>query len=189
MFGLEMVLARHAIGVHAFPVETTVKKSIIPAIKAWPVSKPMACKRGSAVTIEIILGWDHLNPRRRTVSPSALPALADEIRDLLEQTEQAPVDPFMIIARSGQNFMQCLSNPAGWLLEKREGDERHHYRALEPIEPSKAIGVDSSLMQRIFNKPRHRGWNLTRELITEAMVAYATGAREPDWLEWERIEV
>ncbi|RMH18893.1 MAG: hypothetical protein D6698_06415 [Gammaproteobacteria bacterium] len=140
--------------------------------------------------IEVVLGWYpnfSLSDLHRP--DGGIPSLAEAIPLLLEQTEQAPSDPFMVLARSGQYFMQCLSSHAGWLLEKREGDGDHHYRALEPMEQWKASSMDPSLMERIFKKPHHRGWYLTRELVTEAMLAYATGRPEPDWLEWERVEV
>ena len=105
----------------------------------------------------------------------------------LDAVSVAIVDPFVIVARSGQQYMQCL-NKGDWKLEKREGSEGEHFEAsrtnLEPPAPEKIAFLDKILARREVLSVR-----LNRDEVEEAMTAYLEGNADPDWIIWTRIEV
>ena len=111
------------------------------------------------------------------------------LRSALEAARDASTDRFVILERSGQFFMQCLCEDTGWLLEKREGNEGSHFRAMEKPANPKAESGNQNLMSRIFAKRQAPSLYLGFEKILEAMTRYQEGAPEPEWLEWERVEV
>lgn len=113
----------------------------------------------------------------------------DDVRVALEAARDATSDRFVILERSGQYFMQCLCKEFGWLLEKREGDEEHHFGALVKSEKNRAENGTEDLMSRIFAKRSESSRYLDFEQVLEALSYYLEGWQEPDWLEWERISV
>ena len=140
----------------------------------------------------VIPGWSRrpiFGPEdRQTHAGDDAEKLRGKLFALVRQAEIALGDRFLVIERSGQHFMQCLCDAGGWLLEKREGDDERHFRALAPVEdlPDRA---EKSLMQQILAPRRQRGWYLTREQVEDAMAAYLLAEPEPGWLEWEKIVV
>ncbi|GEM_PF-2014209 len=139
----------------------------------------------------VILGWV---PRRFDCADQSLSFDGDremlrrQMSRLIEEAEARVSDPFLIIERSPQYFMQCLCEGNGWLLEKREGEEERHFRALAPAKGDQGP-LGNALMQRILAPRRQQGWYLTQDQIGEVMSSYLLDEPEPDWLEWERFEV
>lgn len=160
----------------------------------WP--KPVSGPGG-----KLILGWKpthHIfGPIPRTLSvpdsgreigTSDRNFLRKQLLGLIAQTQAAVSDRFLIIERSGQHYMQCRCDEDGWLVEKREGDEAHHFRALAPANSGTDVNEDP-LMKLIFAQRKQRGWYLDQEQVDEVMVSYLLAEPEPCWLEWERVEV
>lgn len=116
----------------------------------------------------------------------------DRINDVpaaIEAARDVPRDRFVILERAGQYYMQCLCRDYGWLLEKREGDEQHHYRAIVSSTKPQDRSADNDLMSRIFSKRAEPSPYLDIKQVLDAMNSYHQGNPEPDWLSWERIEV
>lgn len=140
----------------------------------------------------IITGWNSAGP------PDSGRYLANSVDDhqalrkatylLLQQAEAQLADRFLIIERSDQHYMQCLCDPAGWLLEKREGGAGSHFRAVVP----KAQDADAggkSLMAKIIGPTRQLRLYLDTNQVHEAMTSFLLCQPEPEWLAWERVEV
>ncbi len=98
----------------------------------------------------------------RPKNPRSLVAL------YLKEVASAITDPFMVIERGPQHFIQCLNQDTGWRLEKREGDAGAHFLAF-------VAGT-----QRMMLKDNE---------VEDALVAYLEETPDPDWLEWQSIEV
>lgn len=113
----------------------------------------------------------------------------DDVRVALEAARDAASDRFVILERSGQFFMQCLCKEVGWLLEKREGDEEHHFRGVAKSEKPRTENGDGDLMSRIFAKRSGPSRYLDFEQVQEALSHYLEGRPEPEWLEWDRISI
>lgn len=117
-------------------------------------------------------------------------ATRDDLLTALTNAKEAEENPFLIIERSGQEYIQCLCEETGWILEKREGDEDRHYRAMVNDNPIPRRAADAITIQdRIFASKEPPRMNLSFEEVSEAMTCYLQGAEEPAWLDWERIEL
>jgi len=140
----------------------------------------------------VIIGWAMRHPGVQNDLPENAdddPAvLREKMSRLLDQARAAVTDPFLIIERREQHYMQCKHDEAGWIVEKREGDEEHHFRALAR-RPDEVDSHDSPVMKRIFDTRRQRGWYLVQDDVDEVMSSYLLAEPEPEWLEWERFEV
>ena len=112
-----------------------------------------------------------------------------DVRSALEAARAAIGNRFVVLERSGQQFMQCLCKETGWILEKREGDEERHFRALAINADPERDNGDDNLMVRIFSRKKEPSRYLDFGQVLEALNCYHEGEPEPDWLEWERIEV
>ena len=153
--------------------------------------------------VEVTLGWEpqvlwrvnvdgRHTPSRGGAVRADQAAWHDEIaawlRECLVAAEQQPVDPFVVVARAGQQFMQCLWQPMGWRLEKREGDEGHHYVA--SVHQAEGVADDTpEIIRRILAQPIPLMGFLDLNQANEAMGRYLLGQPEPDWLEWSKITV
>lgn len=140
----------------------------------------------------IIVGWNLAGPPDRghdlANSDDDHQALRKATYLLLQQAEAQLADRFLIIERSSQHYMQCLRDQSGWLLEKREGDKGSHYRALAPKEEVAKVGA-KSLMTKLFERTQVRRINLDTNHVHEAMTSFLLCQSEPEWLDWERVEV
>jgi len=115
---------------------------------------------------------------------------ADSLRVAMITAQDAVLDRFVILARDGQFFMQCLCTPSGWRLEKREGDADHHYRALVCSEdPSEDVSTMDPTLRQLFNPSLAAGTFLEFDEVFEAMRSYLALAPEPVWLGWEKYEL
>jgi hypothetical protein len=140
----------------------------------------------------IIPGWVLRNfpaqDHKRDICSGDPEVLREQLTLLLQQAKAAGANRFLIIERSGQHFMQCLCDDGGWLVEKREGDEQRHFRALAPRDVD-AGTQEASLMQKIFAPTKHRSWYLDMDQVNDVMAAYLLCDPEPEWLEWDRYEL
>ncbi|KEO85563.1 hypothetical protein EH30_13680 [Erythrobacter sp. JL475] len=116
----------------------------------------------------------------------------EDLGAALELASLATGDAFVILERSDQEYMQCLCEAAGWVLEKREGGDDRHYRAgvelMATISPD-APTRDPILARKFAGSGGGMRLYLTFEEVGDAMIAYLRGAPEPEWLRWELIEV
>lgn len=131
-------------------------------------------------------GVQHAERGRILVAGHYDPSVND-VRLALERARDAVADRFVIIERSAQCYMQCLCQHAGWLLEKREGDETAHFHAL--VRQPAAGAEQMDLMSRIFGEPEATTIYLAFEQVQEAMTCYHESIPEPDWLGWRRVDV
>ena len=118
----------------------------------------------------------------------------EDVPAALEAARSAPADRFVIIERSYKHFMQCLCQGDQWILEKQEGSEDAHFRAM--LHPAHAAamadgqaGEQEPLMSRIFSNQPVPTYTLTFALVCDAMQRYFNGEPEPHWLGWERIDI
>ncbi|WP_252259928.1 hypothetical protein [Erythrobacter aurantius] len=107
---------------------------------------------------------------------------------LLQVSEQQSEDGFLVAERKTQHFMQCLNTSGGWILEKREGHASAHYRAAL-IEQPECSASEASIVDRILAHPRQPQLYLSTEQVLAAFAAYLAHEPEPDWLNWERMDV
>jgi hypothetical protein len=115
---------------------------------------------------------------------------ADRLREAMITARDAVLDRFVILARDGQIFMQCLCTPSGWKLEKREGDADHHYRALiYSDDPSEDVSTMDPVLRQLFKPSLAAGTFLGFDEVFEAMKSYLAFAPEPVWLGWEKYEI
>ena len=113
----------------------------------------------------------------------------EDVRSAMEAAQNALIDRFVIVERSHKHFMQCLCQGERWILEKQEGSEDAHFRAmLHPAEAAAMTG-DDALMSRIFSPRQQPAYTLTFAQVREAMQRYFDGEPEPHWLGWERIDI
>ncbi|MCI1755305.1 MAG: hypothetical protein LKM31_05525 [Sphingobium sp.] len=114
---------------------------------------------------------------------------ASDVRYALEQARNAIEDRFVIVEWSDQFYMQALCCDYGWILEKREGHEGAHFRAMVRNPKAPSIAGDAALIARIFPAQREPSRYLDFEQVWQAMESYQQGLGEPQWLQWERIDV
>jgi hypothetical protein len=116
-------------------------------------------------------------------------ATRDDLSKALGLAREAIDDRFVIIERSGQEYMQCVCENNGWLLEKREGSHERHFRASFSNSQEKGNSEQSSMMDRIFSPKLKRGLYLDFDQVEQAMLCYLRNKPDPKWLQWDRFEV
>ena len=116
----------------------------------------------------------------------------EDLGAALELANGAPSDAFVVLESAPGHFMQCLWEEAGWILEKREGDDSRHFRGGVPHATGAGGAAptrDPVLAGKLFGDGAALRLRLTFEEVGEAMIAYMRGAEEPEWLAWEPIAV
>lgn len=104
----------------------------------------------------------HLQAEPRPDDPRALVARC--VREVgLEIT-----DPFIVIEREPQQFMQCLHQHTRWRLERRDGGPDAHFLAF-------VAGTERMMLED--------------GEVEAALVAYLERNDEPEWIDWRPIEV
>ena len=111
---------------------------------------------------------------------------ADGLRKALDRVERAPADRFVIIERGEQHYMQCLVR-RDWRLEKREGDEDHHFDGRRLEEEASAERL--ALLKQIDEREELFCSRLDREDVEAAMLSYLANEPEPEWLIWTAVVV
>lgn len=141
---------------------------------------------------KLIPGWRSVSTSRsralRDIRSDDLQALQIATRLFLQEAETEPTDRFLIIERTDQHYMQCLCHHSGWLLEKREGDEAHHFRALVINDEDADVDGESLVAKLFQSAPQPRPY-LDMNQIYEAMTSFLFCEPEPEWLGWERVKV
>lgn len=95
------------------------------------------------------------------------PATPNSVRDALLEIEG---DGFVIMSSTREQYMQTVGEAGGYVIEKREGDDLHHYRAVR----NEAISADASNA-------------FTFEETLAAFLAYGSGASLPSFMDWKPI--
>lgn len=116
-----------------------------------------------------------------------MPLTVAGLKEALDEADGAFHDPFVIIERDDQEYMQCLAR-TGWQLEKRDGDEDRHFQARrkEDGEPS---AEKQAFLSRILERGEWISHRLDRQDVEAAMTAYLLEEGEPDWIVWTRISL
>lgn len=150
--------------------------------------------------VTVTVGWDDQfdwlaycnDPAIKEFAPGSntfeITAVKSKILSILGEAQRKSADRFVVFARSGQHFMQCLSSDNGCFLEKREGGESQHWQAgVHPVvEPA---SQSASVTDRILRPLSHSIMLLTIGQVAEALGAYLTNDLAPAWLKWEPIQV
>lgn len=142
---------------------------------------------------KITVGWDQgfewtITGREEELENSRKEMVGNKLLRVLEHAGRQSVDGFVVIEREPQHFMQCLNEDQGWVLEKREGGDGAHFRAM--VKPPKAPKEEMpDIVAKILKQPSHPSLLLTFEQVCEAMIAYAAHRAEPNWIIWQRVDV
>jgi hypothetical protein len=114
-------------------------------------------------------------------------ATVDSLALALNEAELNEYDPFVIIERSDQHYMQCLIK-GRWVLEKREGDEDRHFKATRKWDGS--VDIEKRMfLEELETRGESLFINLCREEVEEVMISYILDTPEPDWLLWNKISL
>jgi len=95
------------------------------------------------------------------------PVTPSMVRESLQDIDG---DGFVILSSANEYYIQTVPEFDGYIVEKREGDDEHHYRAARH---------GSSDEKDVF----------TFEETLTIFLAYGTGAAMPSFLEWKKIRV
>ena len=92
------------------------------------------------------------------------PATPKSVREALKDIED---DGFVILSSADQIYMQTVPEFDGYIVEKRDGDDQHHYQAVRRGEPDTKI--------------------FTFEETLSLFIAYGTGTPLPPFADWKKI--
>lgn len=84
-------------------------------------------------------------------------------------------DSFVILGSGPETYIQTATHNGGYAVEKREGDSRHHFRAVRR-------GNDPEVAKRPDEA-------FEFEEVREIFMAYASGAPAPHFMRWERMQL
>jgi hypothetical protein len=108
---------------------------------------------------------------------------AERVRELLA-TLSANGNSFAILASGDHDYMQTALSDGGFVLEKRMGGPDAHFEATHLI-PRPV---------RTFAKPWWKFWGepstgdcFDLRQVTEAFLAYLSGAPDPGFIQWKRL--
>lgn len=91
---------------------------------------------------------------------------AEEIHDALLAVGE---DEFAILAAGEETYIQSAFGDGGFVLERRDGGDAAHFRAVRADDPSEVI--------------------FTFDEVVEAFTAWAEEAPAPDWMAWEPMRL
>jgi hypothetical protein len=100
------------------------------------------------------------------------PVSADSIHAALDGLGEGD---FLILGFAPKTYIQAAARNGGYIVEKREGDARRHFRALRRS-AAPGSGGDRNAILRF-------------EEVRETIMAYASEAPLPRYLTWERMRV
>ena len=113
-------------------------------------------------------------------------AQPDKIREVLREATRQPDDPFVIVDRAAQLYLQTLHGPRGFIVERRKGSERRHFRAVNQVTAQAAqdrpeVGVLEEINEQ------HRYFQVDE--VIAIFIAYARRRPMPSFTAWERIDL
>ena len=112
--------------------------------------------------------------------------LRDELRRLNTRNNRA------ILSTGDARYMQTAAYGNGFVIEKREGSEDHHFHATyrggrEMLAPSSSSTTKPKWWLKLFGlnqRPLVATHAFTQAEMIHIFEAYFTGARDPDFVEW-----
>lgn len=116
------------------------------------------------------------------------PAKPDRIREVLLEAARQPVDPFVIIDRADNLYLQTLHGPSGFIVERRKGSRHRHFRAVNQITAQDA-SLHPEVWQPLLEEGKKRDRDFQVDQVFEIFLAYARRRPMPAFTSWEQIEV